>query len=227
MSFVARLFSRSQLLLVGTVLAGTLLIGCQASAEQPKAPEPIGPSSADAKPLDVPPACKSSRLPQQGLKTGVMEIETQPKPTSLKLELCLTERQRRVGMMCRTAIDEDEGMLFVFPGSRPRSFWMKNTLIALDMIFLDADGRIVGIIENAEPLTLSSRRNREPAQYVLEIGGGRAKALGLEVGQFARVSGLPDGVGSPGIRAPADKAPAPPAPTPGPQPARQKAEQAR
>jgi uncharacterized membrane protein (UPF0127 family) len=184
------------------LVSASLLVGCQASAEKPVAKNEGKPAAAGTKPLEVPAVCKRTHLPQQGLATGVMEIETQPRPTSLKVELCLTEQQRRIGMMCRTEVGDDEGMLFVFPGNRPRSFWMKNTLIALDMVFLDPEGRIVGIVENAEPLTLSSRKVREPAQYVLEIGGGRAKALGLEVGQFARVSGLPDGTGSPGIRSP-------------------------
>jgi uncharacterized membrane protein (UPF0127 family) len=197
-----------RLLPLPLLLSATLLAGCQASAEQPKTATEARPAAGDL-PLKTPEVCQRPHLPQQGLKTGTMTIETQPKPTALKVELCLTGKQRQIGMMCRTEIANDEGMLFVFRGNRPRSFWMKNTLIPLDMIFLDPDGRIVGIVENAEPLTLSSRRVREPAQYVLEIGGGRAKALGLEVGQFARVTGLPDGTGSPGIRAPADKAPAP------------------
>ena len=70
-------------------------------------------------------------------------------------------------------------MLFIFGKGAPRSFWMKNTPISLDMLFFASDGRLVGIIANTEPFSLAARKSQKAAQYVLEIGGGEAARLGL------------------------------------------------
>ena len=70
-------------------------------------------------------------------------------------------------------------MLFIFAKDAPRSFWMKNTPISLDMLFFASDGRLVGIIANTEPFSLTARKSQKAAQYVLEIGGGEAARLGL------------------------------------------------
>jgi uncharacterized membrane protein (UPF0127 family) len=84
-------------------------------------------------------------------------------------------------------------MLFLFEGQEVHNFWMKNTLIPLDMLFIDRDRKIVGIVENAEPQTLTSRRVDQPSKYVLEIGGGVAARLGIRPGtkvEFRDVGGL-------------------------------------
>ena len=73
-------------------------------------------------------------------------------------------------------------MLFLFEKPAQLMFWMKNTLIPLDMIFIGADRRIVGIVENAEPQTTTGRRVEGPSQYVLEINGGFAAKLGVTAG---------------------------------------------
>ena len=70
-------------------------------------------------------------------------------------------------------------MLFIFARDAPRSFWMKNTPISLDMLFFASDGRLVGIIANTEPFSLTAQKSEKAAQYVLEIGGGEAARLGL------------------------------------------------
>lgn len=74
-------------------------------------------------------------------------------------------------------------MLFLFPSERQLSFWMKNTLIPLDMIFIKADRKVLGVVENAEPLTETSRFVEGNSQFVLEIRGGLSKALGIAAGQ--------------------------------------------
>jgi len=74
-------------------------------------------------------------------------------------------------------------MLFFMPnGEQPRSFWMKNTLVSLDIIYLNADGVIVSMQENAQPLSTQSLPSTAPAAYVLEIVGGTAASVGLEIG---------------------------------------------
>ena len=84
--------------------------------------------------------------------------------------------------MYRARLAPDAGMLFLFENSFVQTFWMKNTLIPLDMIFIAADHSIVGIVANAQPLTLTARSVGEPSQYVLEIGGGLAARLGIRAG---------------------------------------------
>ena len=140
--------------------------------------------------LRVPPACKKGHLPQRDLKTSQITIETYQGPKIFSVELCLTNRQRQIGMMCRHHLADNEGMLFIFNDMRRRSFWMKNTLIPLDMLFIDDEGRIVGLIESATPLSLDGRSPRAPAKYVLELAGGQSRRLGIKVGQWIDLTGL-------------------------------------
>ena len=90
------------------------------------------------------------------------------------------------GLMERPALAPNAGMLFLFQDVTPRSFWMMNTLIALDMLFIDADGRIINIQDNALPCEpprhCPTYHSAAPAKYVLEIAGGRARALGIRAG---------------------------------------------
>ena len=79
-----------------------------------------------------------------------------------------------------TALGDDEGMLFVFKTNAMRSFWMKNTLIPLDMLFFDDKGQLVNAIENVPPQTLESRRSAAPARYVLELKGGGVARHGIK-----------------------------------------------
>jgi uncharacterized membrane protein (UPF0127 family) len=74
-------------------------------------------------------------------------------------------------------------MLFLFPDEAPRSFWMRNTLIPLDIIFVRQDRTILGIVENAEPKTDTSRAVEGASQFVLEINGGLSQKLGIAAGQ--------------------------------------------
>src|SRR3546814_13364569 len=84
--------------------------------------------------------------------------------------------------MHRENLAPDAGMLFLFDQAQPLSFWMKNTLIPLDMLFLAADGRIINIRERTKPLDLGSYRSTAPAVAVLEINGGISRLLGIEAG---------------------------------------------
>ncbi|WP_223633334.1 DUF192 domain-containing protein [Rhodobacter sp. TJ_12] len=90
--------------------------------------------------------------------------------------------ERAQGLMGRTALPPAQGMLFVYPEPQQVAFWMHDTLIPLDMIFVDAAGRITQIHANARPLDETPIPARAPTQYVLEIGGGQAARLGLAPG---------------------------------------------
>ena len=98
------------------------------------------------------------------------------------IELALTDQQRNQGLMNRTEMPLDAGMLFYFEDYAERSFWMKNTLISLDIIFVDEQGVIVRIRDNAIPNDLTSLKSGVPARAALEINGGMAKQLGIKEG---------------------------------------------
>ena len=82
-------------------------------------------------------------------------------------------------------------MLFLFDREQDHAFWMENTLIPLDMIFIDDGGRIVGIVERAEPLTRTPRRVDGPSRFVLEVNGGWSKAHGVAKGDRVRFENVP------------------------------------
>lgn len=86
------------------------------------------------------------------------------------------------GLMYRERLAPHEGMLFFGKIQKPQSFWMKNTLVPLDIIYIDRSWRIVSIAKNAEPLSETPLPSLKPAMHVLEILGGRADALGIRPG---------------------------------------------
>lgn len=98
------------------------------------------------------------------------------------VELAATEAQLSQGLMFRKSLAADAGMLFDFGRARQVSMWMKNTLIPLDMLFLDRGGRVIHVEEFAVPGTLQPRGPSEPVLAVLELAGGAARRLGLRVG---------------------------------------------
>jgi hypothetical protein len=98
------------------------------------------------------------------------------------VEVAETETQRAQGLMFRKKLAAHEGMLFIFDREEVQSFWMRNTYIPLDMIFISKKKYVVGIVENAEPMTETSRRVDAPSTYVLEVRGGFAKAQGISTG---------------------------------------------
>ena len=100
-------------------------------------------------------------------------------PISFDVRLATTPAEQAYGLMFSPPLAARTGMLFIFAKDAPRSFWMKNTPISLDMLFFASDGRLVGIIANTEPFSLTARKPQKAAQYVLEIGGGEAARLGL------------------------------------------------
>jgi uncharacterized protein len=105
-------------------------------------------------------------------------------------EVAWTRDQRTRGLMWRTELAEGTGMLFIFQKDSWLSFWMKNTLIPLDMIFIRSDFTIVGIVEKAEPKTLSARAPDSESMYVLEVPSGWCEKIGLKPGLKIKVEGI-------------------------------------
>ncbi len=102
--------------------------------------------------------------------------------TKLDIEIAKTESEIQTGLMYRESMKPNQGMLFVFPGLRERSFYMRNTRIPLDLIFLDNNKTVVSFQENAEPFNEGSLPSNAPAQFVLEVNAGFAEKWLLEVG---------------------------------------------
>lgn len=98
------------------------------------------------------------------------------------IEIARTPTEWKYGLMYRNEMPEDHGMLFIFPKEQMRAFWMKNTFIPLDMVFIRADGTIVNIEENSVPLDLTSRPSKKPSLAVLEINGGVSEKLNIRTG---------------------------------------------
>ncbi len=101
---------------------------------------------------------------------------------SFEVELALNNEDRATGLMYRRQMDDFSGMLFVFPDVKEAAFWMKNTLIPLDMIFIDENGIIRNIHSNAIPGDLTRIEAGQPVKAVLEINGGMAQKAGISVG---------------------------------------------
>jgi len=101
---------------------------------------------------------------------------------TVAIEVANTVEQRERGLMFRNHLDDNAGMIFVFPDSAPRDFWMHNTEIPLDMIFADSSFRVTGIVANAAPETDSLRGVQGASQYVLEVNGGYCAKNGIKPG---------------------------------------------
>lgn len=103
------------------------------------------------------------------------------------IELADDPQERSRGLMFREDLPDDHGMLFVYPANQIASFWMKNTLISLDMLFIRSDGMIVQIARGAVPHSLQPIRSQEPVRAVLELEAGVADSKGIAVGDIIRL----------------------------------------
>lgn len=111
------------------------------------------------------------------------------KTPPIQVELARTAGEQKRGLMYRRELGTDRGMLFLFGEETPRSFWMKNTYVELDIIFLSSAWKIVSITHRAVPLSETSRPSIHPARYVLEVNGGLAKNWGLTEGDTLEIHG--------------------------------------
>jgi uncharacterized protein len=132
--------------------------------------------------------CAAS-APAQTANLQKIEIASKSGAHAFLVEIAANEEQRARGLMYRKDLPEGRGMLFDFKREQDVGFWMKNTYIPLDMIFIRADGTIRRIAANTEPLSERSVPAGGPVRYVLEVIGGTAGKLGIEPGD--KVTGAP------------------------------------
>lgn len=130
-------------------------------------------------------AATADRHPVSGLEVVPLTITQDGVVHRFRVEVARTAQEQTQGLMFRTEMGADEGM--IFPRNPPdiASFWMRNTVIPLDIIFIGTDGRIINIAENTVPYSLDSHRSGGLAKAVLELNGGRTAELGI--GPGARV----------------------------------------
>lgn len=119
----------------------------------------------------------------EGTPTTKVVIDTPKGPVTFKVEVAADKPSREKGLMFRTKLAPDAGMLFDFQTEGLQVFWMKNTPLPLDMIFIKANGTISSIAENAVPFSEEPIPSSEPVRAVLEINGGKARALGIAEGE--------------------------------------------
>jgi len=150
------------------LLAAASLAGCGAAPSNQAVPPP-----------------PAARTAPSGLDLARLIVEGRGGRHVFTVEMARTEAQQEQGLMNRRALAPDAGMLFPFDPPRPASFWMRNTLIPLDMIFIRPDGTIARIAANTVPLSETPIAVPEPMTAVLEIAGGRAAQLGIHEGDRA------------------------------------------
>lgn len=150
------------------LFAGLALLTLAACAPAPPQPAPVAPPPVAAQPAA--PVFEP------------LDIVTAKGPVHFRVEIAADEATREQGLMFRTHLDDDQGMLFDFHTPQQVSFWMRNTLIPLDMIFIRADGTIANIADNAEPYSETPIPSDGPVLGVLEIGGGLTQELDINPG---------------------------------------------
>jgi len=137
--------------------------------------------SSGAKHDDAPPPLAEPELAAQRPANGPkVYLATDKGEVAVEVEVVSTEPKIEKGLMYRQHMPPDDGMLFLLGENKDWKFWMRNTLIPLDMIFIRTDLTIAGIVQNAEPKTDTMRTVGEPSLYVLEVNGGWTAAHGVK-----------------------------------------------
>jgi uncharacterized membrane protein (UPF0127 family) len=147
----------------------------------PPPPPPPGPN----------PACP--RDPAGGppmVPVGHLDFAESTDAPKLEVELMRTEPQQERGLMYRKSLADDRGMLFIWDRPSVHTFWMRNTCLPLDMLFIDDQGYIAGIVENVPTLNDDSRSIDCPVNYVLEVNAGWSRRHGVKAGQRVKMDGV-------------------------------------
>ena len=127
-------------------------------------------------------AAQAARHPVSGLEVIDLTIDRGGRRLPFRVEVADTPEAQARGLMFRTSLGDNEGMIFPSDAPESKSFWMKNTPLSLDIIFVGPDGRILNIAANTVPYSLDSVQSKGAASAVLELRAGRAAALGIVAG---------------------------------------------
>ena len=129
-----------------------------------------------------PAAQEASRHPVSGLEVIPLTVTSLGKKHAFRVEVARSPQEQAQGLMFRTEMGPDEGMLFPYDPPRVLSFWMKNTVLSLDLVFIGPDHRVINIAANAVPSSEQSLLSDAPAIATLELNGGRAAELNIVPG---------------------------------------------
>jgi uncharacterized protein len=185
-----RLAGRSAALAAAAIgLVAATAVGCRRGGDEAPRPAPSAQDPGEAEEIEHPVSAASHQPAEPGAEV-VFRPRGAPE-ARVAVEVARTPRQIQLGLMYRTHLPPEAGMLFMFGRPKVQRFWMKNTLIPLDMIFVSSEMVVAGVVENAQPKTMTSRSvPGVVSQFVVEVNAGWAKAHGVEVGvpvEFVRV----------------------------------------
>lgn len=121
-----------------------------------------------------------------GLRVVPLTVEAGGTTHRFQVEVAESAEAQARGLMFRTEMGADEGMIFPYRAPQQLSFWMRNTVLPLDLIFIGADSRVINVIANAQPYSERQLMSDGPAKAVLELNGGRAAQLGIGPGALVR-----------------------------------------
>jgi uncharacterized membrane protein (UPF0127 family) len=172
------------LLVVLTLLFASLLLMAGCGGEQGSAPEKEEPSPA---PAETTQGTAASSSPEESATLAI--ISSDGERAEVEVEIADERDEQQRGLMERTELAEDAGMLFVFERDEPRSFWMRNTLIPLSIAYIADGGRIVDI-QDMQPLDETSHPSTEPARYALEVNQGFFAERGIQIGDEVEIPNL-------------------------------------
>ncbi|WP_347304065.1 DUF192 domain-containing protein [Croceibacterium sp. TMG7-5b_MA50] len=120
--------------------------------------------------------------PQSGLQVIPLTVTTGGRAHRFRVEVAETNEAQARGLMFRTEMGADEGMIFPYRAPQQLSFWMRNTVLPLDLVFIGADRKVLNVVANAQPYSEEQLLSDGPAIAVLELNGGRAAELGIGPG---------------------------------------------
>jgi uncharacterized protein len=138
------------------------------------------------------PGCKKA----EALPPAVILADGNNQPVRVRVEIADAPDTRERGLMYRQALAPDAGMLFVYPQEVEASFWMRNTFLPLDMIFISENRRVLGSVENAKPLSTDHVGIDAPSRFVLEVNAGFVQRHGIRAGSPVRFEGIDENPGS-------------------------------
>lgn len=192
--------------------AGLGATGCERRIEEPIAATPLDRDPARAAPKDAPakercirrspatpkratppspdPHCPKDDLAQPPKLREAKVSFPEAKDQTITVEVADSDRNRQRGLMFRTKMADDHGMIFTFDEKDNHTFWMHNTCIPLDMLYIDDDGMIVGIEENTPTMSDDTFEVGCDSKYVLEVNAGWTRAHGVMAGQKAKLEGI-------------------------------------
>jgi len=156
-------------MMAGLAAVALALAGCSSRASD-------GPTASGSAPAET------ARHPVSGLTVIPLTVTHNGKSQAFRVEVAQSSAEQAKGLMFRTAMGADEGMIFPMEPPRDASFWMKNTVLPLDIVFIGTDRRILNIAANAVPYSEDPLTSAGLTSAVLELNGGRAAALGIKPG---------------------------------------------